>query len=204
MKQSGLYKGGIMWLGDPIQYKDYGALQKLMQALLNDYAAWRNNFSIETDTVNADERYAMPEANKGGFKALPVIDGRKVQEKWSLGWNRSMKAAFQIEGMIDMCINFIRPGKMLPVHHDGYVWDWIRQSVGDPSISGYTVSFGIDIPDPENQALIFDGVKRVWKTGEFRAFNGHDIQHQLVNNATNPGHWRVTAVMEIEGKYFNI
>lgn len=195
-----------MWLGDPIQYKHYDSLKSLMDNLISNYKDWRANKSFEDDTVNADERYAMPAENRGGFKALPLIDARQINQQLPdlKYWQSTLDAFYKIPGAIDLCINMIRPGKMLPVHHDGYVWDWIRQSMGDPTLEGYTVSFGVDIPDPENQSLLFDGIPRVWKTGEFRAFNGHDIQHSLRNNAKDPNHWRVTAVMEIDKKYFNV
>jgi hypothetical protein len=194
-----------MWLGNPTNYKHYHELSIMMMALMSDYAEWRRQRSFETNTVNADDRYSMPIENKGGFKALPLIDARKINEQLEdrYYWKRATTQFYHIPGAIDLCINMIRPGKMLPVHHDGYVWDWIRQSMGDPTLEGYTVSFGIDIPEPENQGLIFDGVEKIWKTGEFVAFNGHDIQHSLTNKSNNPMHWRVTAVMEIDKKEFN-
>jgi hypothetical protein len=194
-----------MWLGNPTSYSNYSALSAMMIALMSDYAEWRSQRSFE-DTVNADDRYSMPINNRGGFKALPLIDARKINEQLEdrYLWKRTTTQFYNIPGAIDLCVNMIRPGKMLPVHHDGYVWDWIRQSMGDPTLEGYTVSFGIDIPEPEKQALLFDNEKKIWKTGEFVAFNGHDIQHSLKNEATNPEHWRVTAVMEIDKKYFNL
>jgi len=194
-----------MWLGDPIQYKHYARLQSFMEVLISDYKNWRANNSFET-AVNADERYSMPVENKGGFKAIPLIDARKINTHIpDLNyWKKTTDYFYEIPGAIDLCINMIRPGKMLPIHHDGYVWDWIRESMGDPTLEGFTVSFGIDIPDPENQSLLFDEEKKVWKTGEFRAFNGYNIQHSLRNKAKNPEHWRVTAVMEIDKRYFNI
>lgn len=193
-----------MWLGNPTFYKHYDQLTIMMNALISDYSEWRKLRSFEK-AIDADERYAMPSDNKGGFKAIPLIDARRINDLEDKDlWKRSTTQFYNIPGAIDLCINMIRPGKMLPVHHDGYVWDWIRQSMGDPTLEGYTVSFGIDIPEPEKQALLFDGEKKIWKTGEFVAFNGHDIQHSLRNEATNPEHWRVTAVMEIDKKYFNL
>lgn len=191
-----------MWLGDPIQYKHYTKLQDLMTAMMQDYLEWKEKYSVDKKCIDAGLRYKMPAENAGGFMALPVIDAREIKMPWAEGWDRTMTAAFDCPGMIDMCINFIRPGMMLPVHHDGYVWDWIRKSMNNPKLSGYTISFGISIPEPSKQALIFDEEKRIWGTGEFRAFNGHDIQHQLTNRSKE--HWRVTAVMEVEEKYFDI
>lgn len=189
-----------MWLGDPIQYKHYDQLQKLMECMLLDYADWKQKFDIDAKGVDASTRYVMPAENKRGFMALPVIDARKVQMPWAEGWERTTEQAFNCPGMIDMCINFIRPGKMLPVHHDGYVWSWISKSMGRP-MEGFTTSFGISIPEPEKQFLVFDGEKKVWKTGEFRSFNGVATQHYMQNDSQE---WRITGVMEIEKDYWNI
>lgn len=192
-----------MWLGDPVQYQHYPELQKMMYCLMNDYADWSKSFTIDEVGIDAQQRYMMPKWNKHGMMTLPVIDARKIHPEYSKGWESSMQQAFEIPGMLDMCINFIRPGKMLPKHHDGYVWDWIRNSFGDKSIEGYTISFGVDIPEPEKQALVFGDRTMVWHTGEFRGFCGEDTIHYMKNEG-NPDHWRVTAVMEIEGKYFNV
>jgi len=94
---------------------------------------------------------------------------------------------------------------MLPQHHDGYVWQWIRESFNDHSLTGYTVSFGIDIPEPEKQALVFDNVERVWNTGEFRAFNGETTVHYMKNEGDpESDNWRVTGVMEIEESHWDV
>lgn len=189
-----------MWLGDPIQYKHYDQLQKLMECMLADYAEWKTKYDVDFKCIDASTRYVMPPENKNGFMALPVIDARKVQMPWAEGWERTTQQAFNCPGMIDMCINFIRPGKMLPVHHDGHVWSWIEKSMGRP-LEGFTTSFGIHIPDPENQSLVFDGEKKTWKTGEFRSFNGRTTQHYMQNLSSD---WRITGVMEIEKDYWNI
>lgn len=188
-----------MWLGDPVQYKHYTQLEKLMSCMLDDYSEWKYKYDIEEDGVDAATRYYMPPENARGFMALPIIDARKVQMPWAQGWERTTSQAFNCPGMIDMCINFIRPGKMLPVHHDKHVWSWISSSMGR-EVTGFTLSFGIDIPDPENQYLMFGEDKKVWNTGEFRAFNGADTLHYMNNNSSN---WRITGVMEIEKDYWN-
>lgn len=195
-----------MFLGDPRKYyKHPEQLDKMMAALLEDYSEWIDQYHIDEVGISADKRYVMQKWNKDGMMTLPVIDARQVHPDYAKGWHRSMKQAFAIPGMLDMCINFIRPGKMLPHHHDGYVWDWIRKSFGDPTLKGYTVSFGIDIPDPENQALVFQGVKRVWNTGEFRAFDGEDTVHYMQNDGDpDSEQWRVTAVMEIEESEWDV
>lgn len=193
-----------MFLGDPRKYYNHPEqLDKMMSALLEDYSEWKVVNTIDEVGISADQRYRMQKWNKDGMMTLPVIDARKIHPHYSRGWDRSMKQAFEIPGMLDMCINFIRPGKMLPHHHDGYVWQWIRNSFNDQTLTGYTVSFGVDIPEPEKQALVFDGIKRVWNTGEFRAFNGEETVHYMLNEG-DPSNWRVTAVMEIEEKYWDV
>lgn len=195
-----------MFLGDPRKfYKHPDELDKMMSALLEDYAEWNKEFKIDDVGIDVGERYITPKWNKHGMMTLPVIDARTIHPDYSKGWERSMDQAFKIPGMLDMCINFIRPGKMLPVHHDGYVWGWIRQSFKDQSLTGYTVSFGVDIPEPEKQALVFDGRERVWGTGEFRAFNGENTVHYLKNEGDpDSENWRVTAVMEIEESFWDV
>jgi hypothetical protein len=187
-----------MWLGDPVQYKHYDQLQKLMQCMLEDYAEWKLKYDIDSKCVDAATRYEMPPENANGFMALPIIDARKVQQPWADGWERTVAQAYECPGMIDMCINFIRPGKMLPVHHDGHVWSWIRGSMGK-HVEGFTTSFGIHIPDPTNQCLVFDGESKVWNTGEFRTFNGEFTQHYMKNLGSD---WRITGVMEIEKEHY--
>jgi hypothetical protein len=189
-----------MWLGDPVQYKHYEQLQKLMECMILDYAEWKQKYDIDTQGVDAATRYYMPPENAKGFMALPIIDARIAQQPWSTGWERTIEQAFNCPGMIDMCINFIRPGKMLPVHNDQYVWDWISKSMGK-KMEGFTTSFGIHIPEPEKQCLVFDGEEKVWKTGEFRTFNGEFIQHYMKNLGND---WRITGVMEIEKQYWNL
>ena len=193
-----------MWLGNPTFYKHYDQLTIMMNALISDYSEWRKLRSFEK-AIDADERYAMPSDNKGGFKAIPLIDARRINDLEDKDlWKRSTTQFYNIPGAIDLCINMIRPGKMLPVHHDGDVWKWLQQSMGDPNLKGYTLSFGIDIPEPEKQGLKFGGEMKFWKTGEFVAFDGHDIQHSTKNESTNPEYWRVTAVMEIDIRHFNL
>ena len=69
-----------MWLGNPTSYSNYNALSAMMLALMSDYAEWRGQRTFE-DTINADDRYSMPAENRGGFKALPLIDARKINEQ---------------------------------------------------------------------------------------------------------------------------
>jgi hypothetical protein len=168
--------------------------------MLLDYAEWKQKYDIDNKCVDAASRYYMPPENANGFMALPIIDARTIQQPWAEGWERTTTQAFECPGMIDMCINFIRPGKMLPVHNDQHVWHWISQSMGK-KVEGFTTSFGIHIPDPENQCLVFDGETHVWKTGEFRSFNGEMTQHHMKNLGTD---WRITGVMEIEKQYWNV
>ena len=189
-----------MWLGDPRQYQYYDQLELLMQCMLADYADWRLNYKIDEVGIDAQSRYVMPEENIAGFMALPVIDARVIQDKYAAGWNRTTAQAFNCPGMIDMCINFIRPGKQLPVHDDSNVWAWISESLGH-EVDGYTVSFGIHIPEPDKQCLVFDGKEQIWGTGEFRAFNGRHVNHYMHNQSSD---WRITGVMEIDKQYWNL
>jgi hypothetical protein len=192
-----------MWLGDPRQYQYYDQLELLQQCLLDDYADWKLKYNIDEIGIDAQSRYVMPAENALGFMALPMVDARTVQEQFAHGWERSLDQLFKCPGMIDMCINFIRPGKQLPVHDDSNVWAWISESMGQPDqpVEGYTVSFGIHIPEPEKQCLVFGGEEKIWGTGEFRAFNGIHTQHYMHNQGSD---WRITAVVEIDKQCWNL
>lgn len=189
-----------MWLGDPRQYQHYDQLELLMQCMLDDYATWKVNYDIDNVGIDARIRYDMPKENARGFMALPLIDARTVQTRWARGWERTVDQLFKCPGMVDMSINFIRPGKQLPVHDDSNVWAYIEESM-QRSVYGYTVSFGIHIPEPDKQCLIFGGEEKIWSTGEFRAFDGRHTEHYMHNRGSD---WRITAVVDIEKEFWDI
>jgi hypothetical protein len=205
-----------MWLGNPVQYKHYDELVKMSQCLVSDFQEWQkqhdlNTFGIEIEYLlkHNREKLAMPKINfvvpkiNGMLKSFPLIDRlhKEPWEPWSFGWESSIEQARKCPGMEDLYINLLAPGIDLGDHDDDFLWTGLEHDSGKEHIEGFSVAFGINIPDPDKQYLIFDGVKYAYGTGEFVAFNGRHTTHGAVNQTP---HWRVMCIMQISKEYWNV
>jgi hypothetical protein len=205
-----------MWLGNPVQYKHYDELLKLRDCLLSDYAVWKTKHDIrkfgieikfllkhdfnrlEMDKLN----FEVPNIN-GMLQSFPLVSRltKEPYEPWSYGWESSIAQARKCPGMEDLYINILAPGIPLGNHDDDFLWTGLEYDSGKPHIDGFSISFGVNVPDPENQYLIFDGVKHLYGTGEFVAFNGRHTIHSAVNNTDEI---RINCVMQVAREYWNL
>lgn len=129
------------------------------------------------------------------------LDG-KISDRFKDNWKSTTDYIPQIPGLLQMMVNFIKPGGVLPYHDDRGGWERIDTWTGDLQ-RGFTVSIGVDIPteDPAICGLEFEGERRGCRTGEWVIFEGRNFYHNCWNFSNG---WRIAAVVDIKASEFNL
>ncbi len=193
-----------MWLGNPVQYKHYDELVKLGECLRLDYADYKEKSGRVDGVVNVvnsskDNTYGTDVSIDSllpysGHTAIQAIHPSDTSYDLTHVWKRTVEQARKCPGTLSMHINYVKPWDKINLHNDEFIWQMIEERVGR-KVSGFFVSYALDIPEPEKQTLMFDGVRHAWKDGEFIAFNGRDTIHAVYNESDQ---YRITAVLVLE------
>ena len=214
-----------MWI-DSDRYKHEGVLEELASRLRSDL----NNLRIqghdpiktacqilkfehpdvypELRYANNSAEYHHPEAwedkpnpKEVWYGEAIYLDG-KTSDRFKDNWKSTAEYVPQIPGLLQMMVNFIKPGGILPVHDDRGGWQRIDRWTGKMQ-RGFTVSIGVDIPssDPKLCGLEFDGESRGQVNGGWVIFEGRNCRHTAWNLTK---HWRVAAVVDIQASEFNL
>lgn len=214
-----------MWINSD-RYKHDGVLQELTSRLMQDYNLLRASghdpvkqacqilkfefpevypelqFASDSPEYHHPDNWQDRENPREVWYGEGVYLDGALNERYKNNWKLASEYVTQIPGLLQMMVNFIKPGGILPVHHDRGGWERIDRWTGERQ-RGFTVSIGIDIPssDPKLCGLDFDREKRGQENGSWLVFEGRNQIHTCWN-LTNQ--WRVAAVVDIQAKEFNL
>jgi hypothetical protein len=191
-----------MWLGDPVQYKYYDELVKLGQCLQLDYAEYKqqrgdglvNVVNISKPNVTGTDVSVDNFMPYSGHTAIQAIHPTDMTLDLTNVWQRTVEQGRKCPGAFSMHINYVKPWNRINIHTDDFIWKMFERGIGR-TLNGFFVSYALDVPEPENQTLMFDNVHHSWKDGEFVAFNGRHTEHAVYNKSD---HHRITAVLVVE------
>jgi hypothetical protein len=216
-----------MWI-DSDRYKHKGVFEELARRLRQDYDELKQSghdpikqacqilkFEFpevypELQFANDSPEYHHPDNWEDRENPREVwygegvyLDG-KINERYKNHWKHSAEYVQQgnIPGLLQMMVNFIKPGGILPIHDDRGGWERIDRWTGERQ-RGFTVSVGIDIPssDPRLCGLEFDKDKRGQENGGWLVFEGRNQKHTCWNLTKQ---WRVAAVVDVQAKEFDL
>jgi hypothetical protein len=207
-----------MWLGNPTQYKYYDELVKLSECLQQDYKEWLKTGQLGKIGYDWQQTYAYYQSvtnysikddvskqptDKFGVNSFPLHHRSMIvpPNDWTNIWKSSIEQAKNCPGIDYLYVNTLAPHSLTPEHTDDFLWKTIEFTSGEKITENISISFGIDIPEPEKQCLIFEGIERCYGTGEFVAFDGRHIPHSVDNKSD---HYRVTGMLQISGDHWNL
>jgi len=194
----------VNWF-DPKKCKQYQHLVELKDALILDYANWKQSHTPEKDSIKFIDRHLEVKSNIGtvdprfdpwltqelGWWVIPLVDATTVRNDFSKDWPNTIKTAQEISGLLNMSINFLQPGCIIPDHSDDQ-WGMSSKVVN---------MIGIEIPSEDIEMIGFHagGERRYLQTGGIVGFNGYSV-HGGWNFSEQ---WRVTAVVDIDDAYWD-
>lgn len=213
-----------MWI-DADRYKHENVLEELTRRLMLDLENLRatghdpeksacqilkfNHSDVypELSSVNDVEFHKpeqfvdKPNPNEIWYAEALYLDG-KPSDRFKANWPLTTEYMDSIPGLLQMIVNFIKPGGVLPHHNDRGGWERIDTWTGDIQ-RGFTVSIGVDIPtdDPVICGLEFEGESRGCRTGEWVIFEGRNFDHNCWNHSNG---WRIAGVVDIKASEFNL
>ena len=181
---------------DTTKNKNYHLLEQLRDTVIDEYHnTWKHKYTPEKDGIKFSDRYG--DGHDLGWWGCPLVDATKPTQ-YSEKWPRTLEAIKKIPGVLNVCVNFIQPGHIIPEHTDDY-YDMNENVVG--KVRGYGTMIGINMPsnDPEVVGFQVAGVKKGWSKGEMAAFDGYQ-KHGGWNYSDD---WRVTMIIDIKDEYWD-
>jgi len=137
-------------------------------------------------------------------------DWRSIDFLYECKWNkevfkRSWQLMSECKGIKQIFINFIKPNGIITPHLDTSTWEKIEEDWGLPlySLEGgsiiATLFTGMKNREEKTVGMKVNGVYKFPLAGELVCFDGRWNEHQMWNNTNE---WRITAVIDIDRKYF--
>lgn len=191
-----------------INYKNftqYQLLEQLRDCLIEEYnTIWKQTHDAAKEGVDIHDRYNITDDDPEHLRnlvwfALPIITGAIEDEKWRKYWPKTMSVVDNIPGVLNMAINFVGPHNIIPEHKDDY-FDMSAEIVGEKR--GYGTMIGISMPSSDPAVVGFKVGEDIlgWPTGGIVSFDGYK-PHSGWNNSDE---WRVTAIIDIDERYWSL
>lgn len=218
-----------MWI-DVKQYKHYDKLEEIAKVHLEEYEIWKSkywfedrmqvtkyhhpdvypelaNISDNTDAYHRPEGIPdRPNPNENWY-CDPIHSTGKRGHAWD-DWKGTAELTFDLPGVTQHIVNFIRPHTKLRDHDDFGGWKRNAKDMGLKTLNGFSLSLGLQhINDKKQMGIMmwnpFADIQqwKSWGTGEYVCFEGKTHMHHVYNHSDD---WRVTAIIDIEASHFNL
>lgn len=179
-------------------YQHYEMFEQLRDVIIPEYKEWSATHNPKKDAQKFSDRYGCGEDL--GWYACPLIDARNVRKDFPPQWPKTMEILSALPGILNSAINFVEPGTVVPPHVDDE-YD-MHENIQGKGVQGWGTMIGVSMPSNDPAVMGFKVGEDVmsWNTGEIVSFNGYAL-HEGWNYSNE---WRVTIVIEIDKKYWNI